>query len=266
MAQQPGPETAVIFPGYEKCGRMMMLCDAIDGQPSATQIASRMRQIAVNVGNLLDVLTASFATSCPEERCARLIERMAQAQCDLAPVFEWIELHRSLNPSRLLQNRLRRIFAEVLACAECDVPEYADEASQREPIEVPSDGWKRVSVLGSTITSYVAQLHGLARTIEGEHSPETVDATHPQRRLAVDVEAGLVYVGERGVALNGTLPVRKRLAKFIGDLIDADGSYLKTPENIKTRCIENQSPDIYDLIESQPGAGRRIPRDKIWRN
>jgi len=158
------------------------------------------------------------------------------------------------------------IFAEVFGCAECDIPEYAKGAPHRKPIVDPSNGWKRVSVLGSTIIRYAAQLQGLSKTIDGEVLADTTDGSQPQRRLAVDVEAGVVYIDERGIALNGTQPIKKRLAEFIEDLIKADGEYLKTPENIKTRSIEDQFPEVRDLIEAQSGAGRRIPRGKIWRD
>jgi len=266
MAQQPDLDAAVIFPGYEKLGRMVRLRDAIDGQLSATQIAARLLQFAVKIAKLPDELTTSFASNSPEERRARLLEEVAQIHLGLAPVFPWIELHRSRETSKLLQNRLQQIFDEVLACTECDIPEYSGGALQRKRIVDPSDGWKRVSVLDSTIIRYAAQLQGLSKTIDGEVLADTAGGSQPQRRLAVDVEAGVVYIDEHGFAFNGTPPIKKRLAEFIEDLIEADGEYLKTPKNIKTRSIEAQSPEIRDLIEAQPGAGRRIPRGEIWRD
>jgi hypothetical protein len=66
--------------------------------------------------------------------------------------------------------------------------------------------------------------------------------------------------------LNGTETVKTRLAEFIALLIEADGEYIKRPEKVRTRDIENQLDAVRDLIESQPGAGTRIMHDNIWRS
>ena len=266
MAQQLGRDEAVIFPGYEKLGRMLQLRDAIDGQLSATQVATRMREVAVDIAELPDELVASFTASNVDERRDQLMKKVSKIHTGMEPVFEWIERRGTHETAKSLRTQSMWIFAEVFGCAECDIPEYAKGAPQRKPIVDPSNGWKRVSVLGSTIIRYAAQLRGLSKTIDGEVLADTTDGSQPQRRLAVDVEAGVVYIDERGIALNGTQPIKKRLAEFIEDLIKADGEYLKTPENIKTRSIEDQFPEVRDLIEAQSGAGRRIPRGKIWRD
>jgi len=250
---------------YEGLARTFRLGNALRVR-SDEQISPRLRRMLNLITELPDALAASFATNSPDERCDQLMKKMAEIDIEIDPVFDWIRHNRSHEAAKSLKDRLWQIFVEVLECASCDIPEYAEGAPQREPMDDPSDGWRRTFGLGSTVIRYVAELHVLANAIDLKVVPATADRTQPQRSLTVDVEAGVVHIDGRAVALNGTKPVKKRLAEFINDLIDADGEYVKTPDKLKTPTIEDQPVEVRDLIEAQPGAGRRIPRKRIWRS
>jgi len=107
-----------------------------------------------------------------------------------------------------------------------------------------------------------------------ESSPEggqteaakTYEPPIPERRISVDVDASVVTVDGRPFGLNGSSHIKKRVAKFIDLFIKKDGDFVARPSKLKTLDIENQPPEVAELIDSQPGAGTRIPRDKIWRS
>ena len=88
----------------------------------------------------------------------------------------------------------------------------------------------------------------------------------PEPLISVDVDAAIVTVDGRAFGLNGSTKTKERVAEFISLLIEKDGEYVARPPNIKTHNIETQPSEVAELIEAQPGAGSRIPRDKIWRN
>ena len=85
-------------------------------------------------------------------------------------------------------------------------------------------------------------------------------------RVTVDPEAFIVVIDGKQHALNGGHHVKKRVAEFLQELIDVDGEYIPRPRNLKTRVIDSQPEPVRDLIDAQPGAGTRIPRDKLWRS
>ena len=101
------------------------------------------------------------------------------------------------------------------------------------------------------------------RTVEigsGKH-----ETPSPQRlRVTVDVETCIVTIDGRSEALNGSEPVKRRIAEFIALLLETPGEYQPRPHNLKTRTLENQPDSIRDLFESQQGAGTRIPRGKVF--
>jgi len=119
---------------------------------------------------------------------------------------------------------------------------------------------------GTSVIRKVAQPDGFANDIDGQDVAATAGGQQPQPRLQVDVGAGVIYIDGLGYAFNGSDNVKTRVAEFYKSLIDADGEYVKTPDELKTRTIENQHVEVRDLIKAQPGAGRRISRERIWRS
>ena len=56
----------------------------------------------------------------------------------------------------------------------------------------------------------------------------------------------------------------KQRVAAVQELIEANGEYIVRPPGIRTRNIENQREEARNLIDARPGAGCRIPREKIW--
>ncbi len=85
-------------------------------------------------------------------------------------------------------------------------------------------------------------------------------------RVSVDANAGVVAIDGAPYGLIGSAAVKDRLADFIVAMIDADGEpVVMTDYGVRTREVERQAPEIINLIDSQPGAGSRIPRNRLWR-
>ena len=84
--------------------------------------------------------------------------------------------------------------------------------------------------------------------------------------VQVDVEASVIQINGQSFSFRGSESVKKCVAEFYRELIEADGEYLCMGERVRTRHLEIQADEVRDLIEAQPGAGTRIPREKLWRN
>ena len=168
MAQQPDLDAAVIFPGYEKVGRIVQLRDAIESRLSDTQVATQLRQAAVDIVKLPDELVASFTASNVDERHAQLMKKVSKIHTGMEPVFEWIERRGTHETAKSLRTQFRWIFAEVLGCAECDIPEYEGEVAKPFHIGDRSNGWQRASCLNSRIVRLASSLIARAHDIESD--------------------------------------------------------------------------------------------------
>lgn len=87
----------------------------------------------------------------------------------------------------------------------------------------------------------------------------------PTPRVTVNIEAGIVTIDGEPVAIVGGNELRKRIAKFIDELLKKPGEYLNMSNNdVRTRDIDQQPKPINQLFDSQPGAGTRIPRERVF--
>ncbi|MDP7305857.1 MAG: hypothetical protein QGG09_22285 [Pirellulaceae bacterium] len=179
MAQQPDLEAKVLFPGYEKLGRMVQLRDAIESRLSDTQVATQLRQAAVDIVELPDELVASFTASNVDERHAQLMKKVSKIHTGMEPVFEWIERRGTHETAKSLRTQFMWIFAEVLGCAECDIPEYEGGVAKPFHIGDPSNGWQRASCLNPRIVRLASSLIARAHDIESDLRTREPECTSP---------------------------------------------------------------------------------------
>jgi hypothetical protein len=113
-----------------------------------------------------------------------------------------------------------------------------------------------------------AEIDVLESKLPIESQPAKNKELHELQDPRIHVNPSTFVIGIDGnpYALIGSAPVKKRLAEYVQELIDADGEVVRRPEKLKSRDIENQLPNVRDLIDSQPGSGTRIPRSKLWPN
>tara|TARA_B100001123_G_scaffold386875_1_gene461699 strand:+ start:331 stop:1092 length:762 start_codon:yes stop_codon:yes gene_type:complete len=201
MAQQPDLDAAVIFPGYEKLGRMVRLRDAIDEQLSATQVAARLRQVAVDIAELPDELVASFTASNVDERHDQLMKKVSKIHVGMKPVFEWNERRGTHETAKSLRTQFMWIFAEVLGCAECVIPEYEGGVAKPFHIGDPSDGWQRASCLNPKIVRLASSLIARARDIESDLRTREPECTSPPTSLKASKSGPKATVNVRMLAV-----------------------------------------------------------------
>jgi hypothetical protein len=139
----------------------------------------------------------------------------------------------------------------------CRVLEHPLSAT-RELLERNISSGNSITAVGYEPTNGEAGAQGDG---EPEAGPRKVN---PKPRIRVDAESLVVHIDGKAWPLNGKQSTKTKLAAFIQELIDADGSYLSmTQRGIKTAHVEQQPEAIKNLFEAQPGGGTRIPREKL---
>lgn len=107
-----------------------------------------------------------------------------------------------------------------------------------------------------------AQLAELRREATGGETTGGEVVKH--LRVQVDREAATIIIDGQEREIRGSRLMKDRIASFFDDLINADGVFIKRPDNIRTRNIAMQHRDVSDLIDARRGAGSQIPREKLW--
>lgn len=96
---------------------------------------------------------------------------------------------------------------------------------------------------------------------------ESGPAASQPPRVSVDIDNALVCIDGRDVPLEGSKTVVERVGALLQAMLSTPGEYISMSERgVRTRNIEQQPQKIRDLVDSQPGAGTRISRERVWRN
>lgn len=148
------------------------------------------------------------------------------------------------------EEQLECLLGQVAGFIFGDIDVAIEQATRNNPV-----GWVSLADWSSLAT--------MRDTLDKVTQDRAVES--PAKRVSVDVPKAIVYIDGKPEPLNGSDKIKKRLAEFFQELVEADGEWVnKSSFEVKSEHIQKQPQALVQLVDSRTGAGTRIPRDQLY--
>ncbi len=219
----------------------------------------------------------------PDDRCLWWAKSSYQYWCWLL-WFHWLRQHRAANPteaekpSKTMVMSPFRCSADLIAQWGLDgsngaIPEWltdgvVDQQAASEDIDQSEEPTVVADISLFDSADEAESEAKMDRSRQSNVAEAMVERTVPGRKFDADQEPRLVVSdGKHPQATVDGKPISisKKQAGLLRLLLDAHGEYVSLADHkFRSRDVEGIPDLIREFVETQPGAGTRIPRDKLF--